>query len=123
MLWQRYVHVGSPDQPKRDGMSAVVEATTFLRTTAGMHALWQPELFQYDSGGWQRPGPDEHELRRYIAQGALVPINLGLDGGWQFVVRCATGEVPARLTERERAYLYLRSEPYRIICRSHLLLS
>jgi hypothetical protein len=104
-------------------MSAVVEATAFLSTAAGMHALWQPEIFQYDSGGWQRPEPDEHELRRYIGQGALVPINLGLDGGWQFVVRCSTGDLPARLTERERAYLYLRSEPYRIICRSHLLLS
>jgi hypothetical protein len=104
-------------------MSAVVEATTFLSTAVGMHALWQPEIFQYDSGGRQRPEPDEHELLRHISQGTLVPINLGLNGGWQFVVRCSTGDLPARLTERERAYLYLRSEPYRIICRSHLLLT
>jgi hypothetical protein len=103
-------------------MSAV-EMTTFLGTAAGMHALWQPELFQYDSGAAPRPAPGEHELRRYVAQGALVPINLGLDGGWQFLVRCATGALPARLTERERAYLYLSSAPYRIICRSYLLLS
>ena len=83
-------------------------------TDAGMLALWSPENFHnitdYDS--WERELLDEADISRHIEQGAFVPINIQSDGAYQCVVRAASSGVPATLSNRERRYLVVSSEPY-----------
>ncbi len=83
-------------------------------TDSGMLALWEPHHFQnitdYDS--WEHELLDDADISRHIQQGAFVPINIQSDGAFQCVVRAASAEVPATLSDRECRYLVVSSEPY-----------
>jgi hypothetical protein len=83
-------------------------------TNSGMLALWSPQDFQnitdYDS--WERELLDDTDISRHIQQGAFVPVNIQSDGSYQCVVRSASAGVSAKLSDRERRYLVVSSEPY-----------
>jgi hypothetical protein len=91
-----------------------VEVTGVMATDAGMFGLWAPAAFggivDYDT--WESELLDDEDLVRHIVGGAFVPVNIGADGAFQVVVRIGSASAPARLTERERQYVLVSSEPY-----------
>lgn len=80
-----------------------------------MFALWRlsrfAEVTELDQ--WEDEIADEESLTEAIKEGALVPINIGGDGTYQFTVR----GVPAigGLTEREARYRLVSSQPYLLV--------
>lgn len=98
--------------------AGTITETTFLAATdAGMHALWNPARFTgiTDYETWESALLEEDDITQHVQAGDLVPINIGLDGAWQFLVRVGTGgQVPA-LTSRESQYLLASSQPYRYL--------
>ncbi len=87
-------------------------------TDAGMHALWSPEAFSqvHDYQTWARELEDDADITRHISAGDFVPINIGRDMVAEVEVRMSSAGVAA-LSERERRYLFLASEPYRFVSR------
>ncbi|WP_406051579.1 hypothetical protein [Kribbella sp. NBC_00889] len=77
-------------------------------TDAGMLSLWCPAYYRdvdrYDV--WETRVNER--LGDAISTGELLPVNVGSDGA--FGVRVAID--PPDLTERERAYWVVTSEPY-----------
>jgi len=96
------------------GLSGSIELTCVAHTGAGIAALWDPASFatitDYDT--WEAALLEDDDVVRYIERGSLVPICIGADFAGGVVVRCAANGHPAELTERERTYLYVSSEPY-----------
>jgi hypothetical protein len=73
-----------------------------------MLSVWCPRPFASVNGydDWEQYVKDR--LQDAIATGELVPINIGPDGAWGVRVAIA----PDGLTERERTYAVVTSEPY-----------
>jgi hypothetical protein len=95
-----------------------------LRTDAGMCALWNPKCFativDYDT--WEDALLDDQDLLRHVQHGDLVPINLGGDGTWGLTVRIGPPN-QAVLTERERRWLVVSSDPYLYVSDGELCVS
>ncbi|MBI1325450.1 hypothetical protein GC170_19980 [bacterium] len=83
-------------------------------TDAGMHCLWNEAAFEgvsdYDS--WEKELLNDADIRRHIAAGHFVPLNIGSDGVMSIEIRRGTSETPAALNEREERYVIVASEPY-----------
>lgn len=83
-------------------------------TGSGMLAAWSPQHFReitdYDS--WERELLEDEDITRHIREGAFVPINIQSDGAFQCVVRVGGSGVSATLSEREKRYLVVSSQPY-----------
>jgi hypothetical protein len=95
----------------------VTETTLLAATDAGMHALWNPACFTgiIDYETWENALLEDDDITQRIRAGELVPVNIGSDGAFQFLVRIGTaGQAPA-LTSRERQYLLVSSQPYRYL--------
>jgi hypothetical protein len=94
---------------------AAWEVTRAIRTSAGMFGLWQPERFigVTSLDAWENEVSEDAALLRHIEAGAFVPINIGADGAFQFTVRGGSSGVG--LTERERQYVLVSSQPYLLI--------
>lgn len=88
-----------------------------VRTDAGLCAIWQPEHFEHvtDFDSFHAELIEDQDIERHIADGAFVPINIGSDGSWEITVRVGAG-----LNDREKQYLTISSEPYRLVSRGHL---
>jgi hypothetical protein len=82
-----------------------------VRTDAGMLSVWCPRPFASVNGydAWEQHVNDR--LQEAIANGELVPVNIGSDGAWGVRVAVA----PDGLTERERTYAVVTSEPYLLV--------
>jgi hypothetical protein len=82
-----------------------------VRTDAGMLSVWCPRPFASVGGydAWEQHVNDR--LQEAIANGELVPVNIGSDGAWGVRVAVA----PDGLTERERTYAVVTSEPYLLV--------
>ncbi|MGH2381124.1 MAG: hypothetical protein ACRDG7_07870 [Candidatus Limnocylindria bacterium] len=78
------------------------------RTDAGMLAVWCPSYFRDVDGYEAWEARVNERLAEAITAGELVPVNIQSDGA--FGVRVAVD--PEDLTERERRYALLTSEPY-----------
>jgi hypothetical protein len=93
---------------------AVSETTFIAATDAGMHALWNPSRFTgiTDYETWEDALLEDDDISRHIRAGELVPVNIGGDGAFQFLVRVGTASQPAALTSRETQYLLVSSQPY-----------
>jgi hypothetical protein len=76
-----------------------------------MLSVWCPRPFAAVNGydAWEQYVNDR--LQDAIANGELVPVNIGSDGAWGVRVAIA----PDGLTERERAYAVVTSEPYLLV--------
>lgn len=81
------------------------------RTDAGMLSVWCPRPFASVNGydAWEQYVNDR--LQDAIANGELVPVNIGSEGAWGVRVAIA----PDGLTERERTYAVVTSEPYLLV--------
>jgi hypothetical protein len=68
-----------------------------------MHALWNPSCFTgiTDYQTWGDALLDDDEITEHVRAGKLVPINIGGDGAFQFLVRVGTVGQAATLTGRE----------------------
>ncbi len=101
------------------------EAPCTLPTEAGMHALWAPEPFAgvHDHDTWTTELGKNAAIRRHVAAGNLVPINIGSAGAATFIVRVGDRVAPARLSERETRYLLTSSQPYLLATRGRAFLS
>lgn len=98
------------------------EATSPVRTDAGMFALWQPEAFSAvaDIDSWESQVAEDSALTSHVEAGEFVPINIGMDGAFGFTVRVGTGDL---LSDREREYVAVTSEAYRLAARGAVFLS
>ncbi|MET8283563.1 hypothetical protein [Micromonospora sp. NPDC005174] len=87
-----------------------------------MFCLWQPEHFSsiVSQIDWEHRIAPESSVATYIEQGFLVPINLGVDGAFQFLVRARGGEFS--LSERESRYVAVTSDPYLLIAHGSVVL-
>lgn len=93
------------------------------RTDAGMCALWNPKRFAtvVDYNTWEAALLDDDDIVRHIQHGDLVPVYIRSDGAWGFTVRI--GPPDQVLTERERRYLAVSSEPYLYVSDGELCVS
>lgn len=82
-----------------------------VRTDAGMLTVWCPRPIASVDGydAWEQYVNDR--LQDAIANGELVPVTIGSDGAWGVRVAVA----PEGLTERERTYAVVTSEPYLLV--------
>jgi hypothetical protein len=82
-----------------------------VRTDAGMLSVWCPRPFASVNGydAWEQYVDDR--LQDAIANGELVPVNIGSDGAWDVRVTVA----PDGLTDRERTCAVVTSEPYLLV--------
>jgi hypothetical protein len=94
--------------------SAVSETALIAATDAGMHALWNPSRFTgiTDYETWEHALLEDDDISRRVRAGELVPVSIGGDGAFQFLVRVGTASQPAALTSRETQYLLASSQPY-----------
>jgi hypothetical protein len=93
---------------------AVTQTSLLAATDAGMHALWNPARFTgiTDYPSWEDELLDDDDIARHVQAGELVPVNIGGDGAFQFLVRVGTtGQAPA-LTSREERHLLASSQAY-----------
>ncbi|WP_134715054.1 hypothetical protein [Saccharomonospora xinjiangensis] len=86
-----------------------------VATSAGLFGVWCASAFNHvnELSQWESEIADDSALERQISDGSFVPINVGGDGSFQFVVRGT--EAPGSLSERERSYLLISSEPYLLV--------
>jgi hypothetical protein len=86
-----------------------------VATDAGLFGIWRTSAFAHVSelDQWEDEVAEDSALSRRIADGAFVPINIGGGGAFQVAVRGV--ESPGHLSEREREYLLVSSEPYLLI--------
>jgi hypothetical protein len=92
-----------------------VELTATVYTGAGMHAVWDVDEFSWikDYNSWSDQLEDESDLRRHIAAGHLVPVNIGSDGTFCLRVVGDEAAMPEPSTGQLRRTL-VTSEPYRL---------
>ncbi len=91
-----------------------MEIAGMMRTNSGMFGLWSPAAFGHvsDYDSWEAELASDEDIARHVAAGAFVPINSGLDGDFKITVRVGSSDAPAELTDRERRYLLVSSDPY-----------
>jgi hypothetical protein len=90
-----------------------------------MHVLWAPTPFAnvHDYDTWDSELGEDAGIQRHVVAGNLVPINIGSDGAFAFVVRVGAAGEPARLSERETQHLTVSSEPYLLTTHGQAVLS
>ncbi|MGK5547785.1 hypothetical protein ACSNOH_24050 [Streptomyces sp. URMC 127] len=84
-------------------------------TSAGMFALWRISRFAEvtDPEAWEDEVAEEESLTEAITEGALVPVNIGGDGAYQFTVRGVSAL--GSLSEREASFRLVSSQPYLLV--------
>jgi hypothetical protein len=96
------------------GAGALTETSLLAATDAGMHALWNPARFTgiTDYQTWEDALLEDDDITEHVRAGELVPINIGSDGAFQFLVRIGTPDQAPALTSREKQHLLASSQPY-----------
>ena len=96
-----------------------------IATDSGMFALWDAKTFEHitDYDLWEIELCEDEDIQKHILAGAFVPINIGADGGFQFVVRVGNQNAPATLSIREALYLVVSSEPYLLLTTGNTFIS
>ncbi|TLQ47251.1 hypothetical protein [Streptomyces marianii] len=92
-----------------------VDVSHAVVTSAGLFGVWRASAFDHVSelDQWEDEVAEDSALERQIAAGAFVPINIGGNGAFQVAMRGV--EAPGNLSERERTYLLVSSEPYLLV--------
>jgi hypothetical protein len=96
-----------------------------IATDAGMFALWDAKTFEHitDYDAWEIELCEDEDIQKKIVAGAFVPINIGSDGCFQFVVRVGNQNNPVTLNNREALYLTVTSEPYLLLTSGNAYIS
>jgi hypothetical protein len=94
-------------------LDTMTELTARAVTDAGLFALWNPARFEHitDYGSWEASLSEDEDIAGQAGAGNLVPIGIGGDGSFGFLVRADSAKAP-ELTEREQRYLKVSSKPY-----------
>jgi len=102
-----------------------MEVSGVMATDAGMGALWAPGSFDsiVDYDTWESELLEDDDIAQHITRGALVPVNIGGDGAFQVVARTGESSAPAQLTNRERKFVAVTSEPYLLITNGDAVIS
>lgn len=83
-----------------------------------MLAIWDPQHFSsvtdYDT--WEPLLLEDEDIAKHIEAGAFVPLYIHSDGAYECNVRIGTTATPVALTERERKYSLVQSEPPYLFC-------
>lgn len=91
-----------------------MEVAGRMTTDAGMFGLWSPAVFadviDYDT--WESELLEDADIARHVIAGSFVPINIRSDGAFGIVARLGSAHAPAELTDRERRYAVVCSQPY-----------
>lgn len=92
-----------------------LDATETVGTSAGMFALWRLSRFAEvtELDDWEDEVADEESLVEAIEEGALVPVNIGGDGAYEFTVRGV--RALGSLSEREERFHLVSSQPYLLV--------
>lgn len=105
----------------RTRFKAPVKLRADLATDSGMLCLWDAQSFagisDYDT--WEKELCEDEDILRHLQSGHLVPLNLG-DGAFAVEVRLDT---PDSMSEREREYLLVSSQPYLLRSSGRILVS
>ncbi|MBT2639296.1 hypothetical protein [Bacillus sp. ISL-39] len=96
-----------------------------LTTDSGMHCVWDFSSFASvkDFDSWEEQLLEDRDILEHIRRGSLVPININSDGAFEFEMRIGTIESHQQLTERERKYLTVSSEKYRLVSNGSVCIS
>ncbi|MFE1522092.1 hypothetical protein ACFW9I_35770 [[Kitasatospora] papulosa] len=88
-----------------------------------MLALWDPQHFQavVDYNTCEKELLEDEDIVRHIQEGAFVPLNVCGDGAFGILVRTASADAPARLTERAAAHRLITSQPSHFVSRGRVL--
>jgi hypothetical protein len=93
---------------------AITEMSLVAATDAGMHALWNPSRFtgitSYQT--WEDALLEDDDIAGHVRAGELVPISIGGDGAFQFLIRVGTAARAPALTSREKQHLLISSQAY-----------
>ncbi len=83
-----------------------------VSTNAGSIFVWDRNSFENitDYGTWAEQLEDEPNIRAHIEAGRIVPVSWGADCACEVVARLGA---PARMTDREKEYVLVPSQPYR----------
>lgn len=86
-----------------------------VATSAGLFGIWSVSTFAHvdELEQWEDEVAADDSLLGHISAGAFVPINVGGNGAFQIAVRGV--ESPGNLSERERSYLLVSSDPYLLV--------
>jgi hypothetical protein len=85
-----------------------------LKTDVGMCGLWRPEAFVFrDADDWEDWAAENSRIEESIRAGAFVPLNVGGDGAFQVCLRYGT--TSPTLTDEERQYVIVASQPYLLL--------
>ncbi|MEU1051926.1 hypothetical protein ABZ397_05105 [Streptomyces sp. NPDC005876] len=86
-----------------------------VATSAGLFGVWRASAFDHvnELDQWENEVAEDSALERQISVGAFVPINIGGNGAFQVAVRGV--EAPGNLSQRERSYLLVSSDPYLLV--------
>ncbi|MDQ0930921.1 hypothetical protein [Streptomyces turgidiscabies] len=92
-----------------------VDVSQAVATSAGLFGVWRASAFEHvnELEQWEDEVAEDSALERQILAGAFVPINIGGNGSFQIAVRGV--EAAGNLSERERSYLLVSSEPYLLV--------
>jgi len=79
------------------------------QTDSGMLCMWDYDSFKHihDYDSWDEELCEDEDISRNIQKSSFVPLNLG-DGVFEVDVRIGAGN----LSEREKEYLLVPSQPY-----------
>lgn len=85
-------------------------------TDAGMIAIWVSSAFAtiQDQESWEEVFLSDEAIVNLITRGKLAPININADGAFQVVVRIGNTEQVEGLSEREKGFVFLTSQAYRL---------
>ncbi|RJQ68157.1 hypothetical protein D5S17_33190 [Pseudonocardiaceae bacterium YIM PH 21723] len=100
------------------------EVSAALATDSGMWALWDPEAIERlaDDDSWEADTLEDDELVELVSAGQIVPVNIGADGSYQFVLR-VVDDTTGGLTDREKQYVSDSSAPYLFVSSGSVCLS
>ena len=98
------------DTPRLMELDSSVRKT--ISTDAGSMFLWDQDSFSNvaDYLTWSKELEDETNIRRHIEAGRIVPVSWGADQASEVVARLGA---PSRMSDREKEYLLVPSQPYR----------
>lgn len=97
-------------------------ANNVFYTGAGMLCLWDYSTYQHieDYDGWEKEFVEDVDIVRNIKNATFVPINVQSDGAF-----CADVKLhdEATLSQREKKYLTVSSQPYLLKSKGEIALS
>jgi len=107
---------------KKSGKPAPKTPENVFTTNSGMLGLWDYSTYQHivDYDTWESEFAEDKDIIRNIKSATYVPINIQSDGVFCVDVKL---QEDAELSDRERSYLTVSSQPYLLKTKGKVALS